>query len=219
MEPIQRLLLAFPGLLLALCFHEFAHAWVAVREGDDTPLRDGRVTLDPRAHLDPIGSLLFPAIGALSGVPLLGWARPVMTNPRNYRHYRSGDIRVSLAGVTANLILAVVLGIAAGALLPYAGPDGGGGVLATAAMMCLYAVYVNIGLMLFNLLPVPPLDGSHVLYHFLPPAAGAQYRALFPYGFLILYALLFTGALRLFGPVIQFLASLAVVPWMRLFHG
>ena len=112
-----------------------------------------------------------------------------------------------------------VLGIAAGALLPYAGPDGGGGVLATAAMMCLYAVYVNIGLMLFNLLPVPPLDGSHVLYHFLPPAAGAQYRALFPYGFLILYALLFTGALRLFGPVIQFLASLAIVPWMRLFHG
>jgi Zn-dependent protease len=200
MEPIRDFLLYIPGLLLAFCFHEFAHAWVAVRQGDDTPLRDGRVTLDPRAHIDPIGSILFPAIASLSGAPLLGWARPVMTNTRKYRNYRLGDIKVSLAGVTANLLLAIVFGVLTAVLSPYL--QGSEGTLYTLAMMCEYAVLVNVGLMIFNLLPVPPLDGSNVLYHFLPPAAGAQLRALRPYGFIILYALMFTGVLRVMTPLI-----------------
>jgi Zn-dependent protease len=217
MDSIQDVLLYIPGLLLAFCFHEFAHAWVAVREGDDTPLRDGRVTLDPRAHLDPIGSLLFPLIAAVSGAPVLGWAKPVLTNTRKYRNYRSGDIRVSLAGVTANLILAVIFGIITGLLAPQL--EAADGTLRTLALMCAYAVFTNVGLMLFNLLPIPPLDGSHVLYHFLSAKAGAQYRALYPYGFIILYGLMFTGAFRLFSPVIQAIATVLIGIPAMLMHG
>jgi len=202
MDPIQQLLLSTPGLLLAFCCHEFAHAWVAVREGDDTPLLQGRVTLDPRAHLDPIGSILFPVIARLTGAPLLGWARPVLTNTRKYRDYRGGDIRVSLAGVTANLILAVVMGVIAAALLPY-WVDGPGDLISILGLICYFGTAVNVGLMFFNRLPIPPLDGSHVLYHYLPAKAGAQLRAMQPYGFIILYALLLTGLLgAFFGPVV-----------------
>src|SRR5687768_3581157 len=161
MDKIQQVLLFLPGLLLALCCHEFAHAWVAVRQGDDTPLRDGRVTLDPRAHVDPIGTLLFPVIAMLSGAPLLGWAKPVMTDPRKYRDYRSGDIKVALAGVTANLILAVVFSAVAVGLLPYYDPESMTGTMNLLAHVAVQSVVVNVGLMFFNLIPVPPLDGSH----------------------------------------------------------
>lgn len=202
MEQIQQILLFLPGLLLALCCHEFAHAWVAVRQGDDTPLRDGRVTLDPRAHVDPIGTLLFPVIAMLSGAPLLGWAKPVMTNPRNYRDYRSGDIKVSLAGVTANLILAVGLSLVIVGMLPLLRGAEPGSTTELLAQVFFMAVRVNVGLMFFNLIPVPPLDGSHVLAHFLPPRLAIQYRELSRYGFLILYLLIFTGVLRALGPLI-----------------
>jgi Zn-dependent protease len=219
MEQIQQILLFLPGLLLALCCHEFAHAWVAVRQGDDTPLRDGRVTLDPRAHVDPIGTLLFPVIAMLSGAPLLGWAKPVMTNPRNYRDYRSGDIKVSLAGVTANLILAVGLSAFAVALLPYYHPDSMTGTMNLLAHVAIQAVFVNVGLMFFNLIPVPPLDGSHVLYHFLPPKLALQYRGLERYGFIILYLLIFTGALRLLGPLIMRVGTAMIAVPAGLIYG
>lgn len=218
MQQIQQVLLFLPGLLLALCCHEFAHAWVAVRQGDDTPLRDGRVTLDPRAHVDPIGTLLFPVIAMLSGAPLLGWAKPVMTNPRNYREYRSGDIKVSLAGVTANLILALVFSLVAAALLPYYDQLSTSGTMNLLAHVAISSVFVNVGLMFFNLIPVPPLDGSHVLFHFLPPQLALRYRELERYGFLILYLLIFTGLLRMLGPLIQRVGGVMIgIPalWMH----
>jgi Zn-dependent protease len=189
-EAIRSFLLALPVLLLAFCVHEFMHAWVALKQGDDTAYRAGRVTLDPRSHIDPIGSLLFPAIGALTGAPLIGWAKPTPTDPRKYRKYKQGDILVSLAGVVGNLGLAVMfalLTVGARAAL-HAAP--GNGFVATALDLFVTGVVVNVFLIFFNLLPVPPLDGSHVLYHLLPANIAHAYRQLYPYGFIILYMLL-----------------------------
>src|SRR4051812_10321512 len=107
-QKIELIVLSFPVLLLAFCVHEFMHAWVALKQGDDTAYMLGRVTLDPRAHIDPIGSILFPLVGALTGAPIIGWARPTPTNPRKYRNYKRGDILVSIAGVVGNLGLAVL---------------------------------------------------------------------------------------------------------------
>src|SRR3954462_10162471 len=107
-QKIELLVLSFPVLLLAFCVHEFMHAWVALKQGDDTAYMLGRVTLDPRAHIDPIGSILFPLVGAITGAPIIGWARPTPTNPRKYRNYKRGDILVSIAGVAGNLGLAVL---------------------------------------------------------------------------------------------------------------
>lgn len=189
-EAVRSFLLALPVLLLAFCVHEFMHAWVALKQGDDTAYRAGRVTLDPRSHIDPIGSLLFPFIGAITGAPLIGWAKPTPTDPRKYRKYKQGDILVSLAGVVGNLGLAVMfalLTVGARAAL-HAAP--GNGFVATAHDLFVTGVVVNVFLIFFNLLPVPPLDGSHVLYHLLPANIAHAYRQLYPYGFVILYMLL-----------------------------
>ncbi|HEX6746439.1 MAG TPA: site-2 protease family protein [Longimicrobium sp.] len=201
MDPqrLQDVLLSLPVLLLAFSVHEFMHAYVALKQGDDTAYMLGRVTLDPRAHIDPIGSLLFPLIGAISGAPLIGWAKPTPTTPRKYRKYVQGDILVSLAGIFGNFLLillfAVLFALAAFAFRASGGSD----VAVTAARLFEKGVQLNFFLIIFNLIPVPPLDGSRVLYHLLPANLGSAYRQLSSFGFVILYALIFTGALnRLF---------------------
>jgi Zn-dependent protease len=195
-EAITHFVLALPVLLLAFSVHEFMHAWVALRQGDDTAYRQGRVTLDPRAHIDPIGSILFPAIGALTGAPIIGWAKPTPTDPRKYRKYKQGDILVSLAGVTGNLGLAVMFALLDLGAMAIAHATGGSGFLHTAHQLFATGVTLNIFLIFFNLLPVPPLDGSHVLYHLLPANLAHAYRQVYPYGFIILYLLLILGALN-----------------------
>lgn len=204
---LTAVLLALPVLLLSLTAHEWGHAWVALKQGDDTAYMLGRVTMNPAAHVDPIGTLLFPAIAIGSGMPLLGWAKPVPTNPRKYRHYKRGDVLVSLAGVAMNALLALgfalVLWIIAISTRNMAAVPEPVQIL---FQMCRFGVLGNVGLIVFNLLPIPPLDGSHVFYHLLPPNLGAEYRRLYPYGFLILWALVLTGVLR-------FLFPLIVVPW------
>jgi Zn-dependent protease len=213
MDNLQYLLLALPVLLLSLSAHEFAHAWVALKQGDDTAYMLGRVSLDPRAHIDPIGTLLFPALAILTGAPLLGWAKPVPTNPRKYRHYKRGDILVSIAGVCANAILAV--GFAALVFLLQlvgAGNADPGEALGILQQMCVLGVFANVGLILFNLLPIPPLDGSHVFYHLLPPKAGASYRALQPYGMLILWGLVIMGGFSFLGPIIVGVSRVLLAP-------
>lgn len=209
MDRINDLLLYLPALLLAFTFHEFGHAWVAYKQGDDTAYRLGRVTLDPRSHIDPIGSILFPAIATLSGgLPLLGWARPVPVDVRKLRNYRTGDILVSLAGVFMNFMLVLVSTAALAVTFAVVGAVPADGSVAATVLNFIYAcLTVNLGLMFFNILPVPPLDGSKVLYHFLPASARESYRQLDRYGFIILYGLVFTGALEFLYPLIQSVAG------------
>jgi Zn-dependent protease len=184
-------LLLVPILLVSIVLHELAHAWVARREGDPTAERAGRITLNPVRHLDLVGSILVPAILIASpGNFIFGWAKPVPVNPSNFRDRKWGDIRVSLAGIAVNLLLAVLFTLLlvplalAGALIG----DEMAGVLATAA---IYGILINLILAVFNLIPVPPLDGSHVLYHLLPAGVRERYRSLGRYGLLALLAVLF----------------------------
>ncbi len=194
-------LLIVPVLLFSVVVHEVAHAWQALREGDPTARDLGRITLNPLPHLDLMGSILVPAVlHFLPGDFLFGWAKPVPVNPRNYRDYRAGDIRVSLAGIVANLALVVVC---AGLLwlmaaLGLAAADGGapGSLAASISLMLTYGVFINLILAYFNLIPIPPLDGSHVLYHLLPPPLAARYRSAGRYGITVLFltVVLFPGA-------------------------
>lgn len=206
-------------LLFSVVVHEVAHAWQALREGDTTARDRGRITLNPLPHLDLVGSLIVPLVlFLLPGDVIFGWAKPVPVNPANYRSYRAGDIRVSLAGIVANLILVVGCAVALVVLFRVVGPWGTtGGFGSGLAAVLSYGVLINLVLAFFNLIPVPPLDGSHILCHFLPPRLAAGYAAVgrFGIGALVLVALFYRDAFRIvFAPV------LAAFEWiMRLALG
>jgi Zn-dependent protease len=192
MEPLQTILF-LPVLLFSVVVHEYAHGWQARREGDNTAYMLGRLTLNPIPHIDLFGSILFPLILKLSGASFLfGWAKPVPVNPRNYRNYKAGDIRVSLAGIVSNLILAAISTVLIGLfihgrrLIPGFSPT-----FDLLQQMATIGLTLNLVLAFFNLIPIPPLDGSHVLYHLLPPQLGMKYRELGRYGILILLGLMF----------------------------
>jgi len=181
-------------LVFAMVAHEYAHAAVALQQGDDTAYTLGRVTLNPIPHIDPVMSLLLPAVlwFASNGQYTFGGAKPVPVNSRKFRNFKRGDILVSAAGVTTNFFLAfvwafvfILLGLLARAL-PAAGPT-----LETAQRMMTFGIYINLLLCFFNLIPIPPLDGSHLLYHALPPRAGNWYRGLQRFGYLPLFLMLF----------------------------
>lgn len=195
------LLLFLPVLLLAVVIHEFAHGYAALRQGDDTAYMLGRVSMNPLRHIDPLGSIIVPFLLWISKAGfILGWARPVPVNPRNYRNYRRGDIIVSLAGIAANLLLAVVftLGMVALVLIERAFP-GSAETVKLAARMAEYGILINLVLAFFNLIPIPPLDGSHVLYHLLPSRLAVRYREVGRYGILILIGIIWfaPGGFRL----------------------
>ena len=185
-------LLVLPVLLFSVVAHEYAHAWTAYRQGDPTAHMLGRLTLNPLPHIDPMMSVIFPAmlfwLSSMAGHPFtFGAAKPVPVNPRNYRNYRRGDIIVSSAGIVTNLLLAVVfsvLFVVLGALGDALGR--GTGLLSLLQRMVLAGVFLNYLLAIFNLVPLPPLDGSHLFYHLLPPKLGARYRAIGRFGFIVL---------------------------------
>jgi Zn-dependent protease len=200
---MEQLLIALPVLIFSIVVHEVAHAYVARAQGDNTAYMLGRITLNPIPHLDPLGSVLLPGIMALTGGPILGWAKPVPVNARNFRNYKRGDILVSLAGVASNLVLAVVFTLLLAATLA-----GGAAfpeqtrVWGVLGAMFGTGIYINLLLAFFNLLPIPPLDGSHVMVYLLPVKLAVKYRELGRYGMLILFALLFLGGFRfLLAPV------------------
>ena len=187
------LLSILPVLIFSIVVHEVAHAWVALREGDDTAHALGRITLNPISHLDPFGSFLVPmAMYFMAGGLIFGWAKPVPIDPRKFRNFRGGDIRVSMAGIVSNLILAVVFTLSVVVFIKLQGvfPVGEstfGFLIRTAR----FGVFINLILAFFNLIPIPPLDGSHVLYHFLPRGWRERYQQAGRYGILVLMALVF----------------------------
>jgi Zn-dependent protease len=192
-----------PVLLISFVVHEFAHAWVANWQGDPTAKNLGRVTLNPIPHIDLFGTILVPGMLLLTNSGfLIGWAKPVPVVARNFRHYRRGDMLTSVAGVTANFILAILCTLLMVGLvhLVRAAPalQSTGNLV---QRMLEVGIQLNFLLVVFNLLPVPPLDGSHLVYHLLPPAAGAWYRRMEKWGVLIFIALLLTGAISvILGP-------------------
>ena len=209
---METLLIVFPVLVFSIVLHEVAHGWVAYKQGDATAMMLGRLTLNPIPHVDPVGSILVPALLALSGTGLmLGWAKPVPVNPRNFRNYKRGDILVSLAGVAVNFILAFVFAIL-WALMEWGmrlAPDMVR-IWAPAAAMAQAGVYVNFGLMLFNLIPIPPLDGSHVFAYLLPPRLAVPYRQIGMGGIIFLLLFLNFGGSRFLYAPLNLLYGLAV---------
>jgi Zn-dependent protease len=195
-----RLLIAFSVLLVSLTFHEAAHAWSADRLGDATARALGRVSLNPAVHVDPIGTIVFPLIAMITGLPIIGWAKPVPVNTLNLRrHWKQKYMLIAAAGPASNLILATVAAVGV-RLLGF--ETSGDGVLGTVFQFLLLMVIINVLLAVFNMVPVPPLDGGNVLAGVLPGAAHDVFERIRPFGFLILYGLLLSGVLfRIVDPV------------------
>lgn len=196
-----RLLIAFLVLLFSLTVHEAAHAWSADWLGDSTARRLGRISLNPAVHVDPIGTILFPLIAMLTGLPIIGWAKPVPVSILQLRgNWRQKFMVIAAAGPASNLVMAV---LAAVALRLFAAMDGGGATVSGPVTLTLFwAVQLNVLLALFNMVPVPPLDGGNVLAGILRGPALDTFDRLRPYGFLIIYGLLLSGLLTMivFGP-------------------
>jgi Zn-dependent protease len=193
----SQILIQFAVLILSLSVHEAAHAWSAERLGDSTARLLGRVSLNPAVHVDPIGTLLFPLIGMLSGAPIFGWAKPVPVNTMNLRgNWKEKYMLIAAAGPASNLVLATIGALALGALnLTGTLPRG------PVQDFFIAMVELNVLLAVFNMVPVPPLDGGNVLAGVLRGSVAEFYDRLRPYGFLILYGLLFSGILwRVVGP-------------------
>jgi Zn-dependent protease len=202
-------------LLLAISAHEAAHAWMSERFGDDTARLLGRVTLNPVAHTDPIGTLLIPIVGFIVAAMggsffLIGWGKPTPVNPLRWRNKDLANVMVSIAGILANLIIATIAFVILKVLLKT-------GVFWTmsdslrepVALFLQYLLFMNVSLAGFNLLPFPPLDGSKVLETFLPESMQPVLATLEQYGYLILMVLMYMGVFgAIIGPVINFIDSL-----------
>ena len=200
---LPQLFIALSVLLLSLTVHEAAHAWTADSLGDPTARLLGRVSLNPVVHADLIGTVIFPLVAMVSNVPLIGWAKPVPVDIRRLKYGRKGFVLVAAAGPASNVVLAFLA-----AFISLAIPNEPG--TASPVTMVLQDVaQLNLLLAVFNMLPIPPLDGGNVLAGLLPPPLARVIDSLRPYGFLLLYALLFTGGFyRLVVPPYDILSAL-----------
>ncbi len=202
MPDLSSLIIPVVVLLLSLTVHEAAHALSADILGDSTARRLGRVSLNPVVHIDPIGTLLFPLIAMVSNLPLIGWAKPVPVNPGNlHPHWARKYMLIAAAGPASNLVLAVI-----GAIGLHLIGFGGGSSPATAEIFNFLRVLVvlNVLLAVFNMIPVPPLDGGNVLAGLLTGQAAEFLNRIRPYGIFILYGLLLSGILWQIVDPIQF---------------
>ncbi len=206
---IAGIFIAFIVLLFSLTVHEAAHAWTADRLGDPTARLLGRVSLNPMVHADLIGTIVFPLIAMVSNVPLLGWAKPVPVNVARLGHPRRDHVLVAAAGPLSNLLIALVAAVALRVLSALPRAEDGPQVATPLLMIASLSLALNVMLAVFNMIPIPPLDGGNVLSGLLPRSVAATYDALVrPYGFIILYALMLSGALfYIVGPPAGFLLS------------
>jgi Zn-dependent protease len=212
---IGKFILHMVVLVFSLSLHEMMHAWVSNRFGDDLAYHQGRVSISPVTHVDPIGTLLFPAIGFFTGFGVLGWARPTPVNPLAWRNKRVANFWVSIAGILGNLAVAVAAGVVIRVLLASgqlpASPEDST-MTAVAALLRVFFV-MNVGLAVFNLFPIPPLDGSKILASILPESFGPALDTLDQFGWILLLVGLMTG---IFGKVFAVVIPLA---WDILLYG
>ncbi|MBI4228396.1 MAG: site-2 protease family protein, partial [Deltaproteobacteria bacterium] len=199
---LNLILIQAPVILFALTIHEYCHGFVANYLGDDTALRQGRLTLNPIAHLDVVGTILMFLVG-------FGWAKPVPVNPHNFKNPKKGMLLVALAGPLSNLLTAILAAQVLRYLIPSViGSDQAvSGIYSTLLVVIVLTVIYGVGLAIFNILPIPPLDGSRVLYGLLPERQAYAYSRFEPYGIMILFALFLFGG-RVFSVVIWYPVSI-----------
>jgi Zn-dependent protease len=204
MNDIFGIILQFTVVLFAISVHESAHAWAADKCGDPTARLQGRVSLNPIAHIDLIGTIIFPILLAVMGAPVFGWAKPVMVNPYNFRNRRRDGMLVAAAGPASNILasLAVIIVLLAfyQPLLATTNPT-----LLLLIKIATYLLMINIFLAVFNLIPIPPLDGSGILEGLLKGEALNWFERIKPYGFFILLIIMYT---RIFDKIANLIFSL-----------
>lgn len=205
MPPVELILAEFVILVLSLSFHEAAHAWAANKLGDPTARLLGRLTLNPLKHVDWIGTVVFPLVAMFTGLPLIGWAKPVPVDMRYLKQPRRDFAIVAAAGPASNLVLA-----AGGALIYRLLAQSSGLPLGMTVGVIEFIVVINCLLAVFNMIPVPPLDGGNVLMGLVGERGAIALSFLRPYGFLILYVLMFSGLLSQF----MWPISRALVTWL-----
>jgi Zn-dependent protease len=223
---IGQLIIYMVVLIFAISAHEAAHAWMSYKFGDDTARLLGRITLNPVAHTDPIGTLLIPIAGfifghiggALAAIPLIGWGKPTPVNPLRWRNKDLANVMVSGAGIMANLLIAICAFIifkvllATGTLGLFDNGTMSEAMATPVRMLLLYTLIMNISLALFNLLPFPPLDGSKILATFLPASMQPILTVFEQYGFIILMALLYMGVFsKIFTPIFRFVIQMLLL--------
>ncbi len=198
---MEQFVYGIPILLFSVVVHEYAHGLTAYRAGDPTAMMAGRLTLNPIPHLDLVGSIIVPLIIILTpGTSFfIAWAKPVPVNPMNFRNGKSDDMKVAFAGPLSNIALAgalIVIGVLLGLVLS---PSlfAGNSVLSLLPRLIVFGIQINLILAAFNLIPIPPLDGSHILGNLLPPAQQMAYEQIGRYGFIILMLLIITGIIHL----------------------
>jgi Zn-dependent protease len=216
-ETVLQVLALVPALVIAIVFHEVAHGWAALALGDPTAKEQRRLSLNPVRHVDPIGTLVLPGMLAMVGAPVFGWAKPVPVNQRRLANPRFGMMAVAAAGPLTNFVLAalaaIALGLYTGGLTAAPGP---GGAFAIYALQSF--ILINIFLGMFNLLPIPPFDGSHIVEGLLPPAAARVYAKARPFGFPLLFILLLVVPWLFPGLGIVERVVLPPVEWARGFY-
>ncbi len=216
---VMRVVYVFVPMILSLTVHEYFHAWLSSKLGDDTAVQFGRLTLNPLAHIDPVGTVLIPLVGLLSSVPFFGWAKPVPVNPMRFRRgmrMKTGLMLVSAAGPLSNLLFAILMALLLGAIAKIVGSQellqqlvNEQGFMVALVKLVGWMVIINVGLFVFNLLPVPPLDGSGVLAGLLPDRYQGLLENLGRYSFVLFIGILLLGGQFIGYPVMWIVQGLS----------